>query len=70
MHMLLRRGFKMDWGLGVVEAVAVEEEEEEEEGEGEGEEVAGVGGRGWAVWMISGGRNARAVGERRVGIMK
>lgn len=37
----------------------VEVEEEEEGGE-----VAGVRGRGWAVWMISGGRNVRAVGER------
>lgn len=60
MRMLLRKGFKKNEGLGVVEVVVeVAVEVEEEEGEG-----AGVPGRGWAVWMISGGRNVRAVGER------
>lgn len=59
--MLPRKGFKKNQEFGVVELVEVAVEEEEEEGEGEG---VGVPGRGWAVWMISGGRNVRAVGER------
>lgn len=60
--MLLRKGFKKNEGLWVVEVLEVEVEVEvavEVEGEG-----AGVPGRSWAVWMISGGRNVRAVGER------
>lgn len=58
MRMLLRKGFKKNEGLWVVEVLEVEVAVEVE---GEG---AGVPGRGWAVWMISGGRNVRAVGER------
>lgn len=63
MRMLLRKGFKKNEGLWVVEVLEVAVEVEEEEGEGEGAGAV-VPGRGWAVWMISGGRNVRAVDER------
>lgn len=67
--MLLRKGSRMDRGLGLIEAEVEEEEEEEEvvEGEGEGEEE-GVEGRGWEGWMILGGRSVRAVRERNMGV--
>lgn len=67
-RMLLRKGFEMDRGLGVIDLVELEELEEEEvvEGEREGEREE-EGGRGWGVWMILGGRSVRAVGERGVG---
>lgn len=62
--MLLRKGFGMDRGLGIIDLVELEELEEEEVVEGEREEE---GGRGWGVWMILGGRSVRAVGERGFG---
>lgn len=62
--MLLRKGFEMDRGLGIIDLVELEELEEEEVVEGEREEE---GGRGWGVWMILGGQSVRAVGERGFG---
>lgn len=62
--MLLRKGFEMDRGFGIIDLVELEELEEEEVVEGEREEE---GGRGWGVWMILGGRSVRAVGERGFG---
>lgn len=62
--MLLRKGFEMDRGLGIIDLVELEELEEEEVVEGEREEE---GGRGWGVWMILGGRSVRAVDERGFG---
>lgn len=64
--MLLRKGSRMDRGLGLIEA-EVEEEEEVVEGEGEGKEE-GVEGRGWEGWMTLGGRSVRAVRERNMGV--